>query len=295
MDKIISLIILGVMVGGIYSLIALGFVFIYKSSKILNLAHGQFLMFFAYVTYTLISQAHLPFVAAVIIVLVLSALVGVFVERFTIRPLMGQSILATIIMTFALGFIVEGIVILISKGYYASLPAFLPTGMWKLGAINISHQYLAILVLTLLLFAACMWFYQGSRAGLAMRAVAEDHITTASTGISVAQTFRLSWVIACLLAVISGLLLSSLYDVHIDLAGYGIAKGLPVILLGGLESMGGALVGGLIVGLAEMFGAGYIDPLVGGGFREVVPFILMVLILMVKPYGIFGLVKIERV
>ena len=295
MEKFLSLIILGVMVGGIYSLIALGFVFIYKSSKILNLAHGQFMMLFAYVAYILVSEVHLPFLATVIIVLVLSALVGVFVERFTIRPLMGQSILATIIMTFALGFIVQGIVILISKGIPRALPAFLPTGVWKLGVLSISHQYFTILVLTLALFAICILFYQRTRAGLAMRAVAEDHITTASTGIRVTQTFRLSWVIACLLAVAAGILLANLYDVHIDIGGYGIAKGLPVILLGGLESMGGALIGGLIVGLAEMFGAGYIDPFVGGGFREVVPFILMILILMVKPYGIFGLVKIERV
>ena len=297
MDKFLNLVVSGGFLGIVYAFIALGFVFIYKSTKVLNLSQGWLIALFAYLGFLVGDWIpSLPFPAVVVVVLIIAAFVAVGIERFVMRPLVGQPMFASVIVTLAIGFILQAIVMLTTSGYPKTLPVFLPEGVWHLGPVAVTQAYVVAAVFILLIFLACVLFYRRTRMGIALRAVAEDSIIAGTTGISVAVSFRISWIIGCLLATLAGLILGGLYStVSPDFALYGIGKGLPVILLGGLESIPGALVGGLIVGISEVLAAGYIDELMGGGVREVVPFILMLLILLFRPYGIFGEERIERV
>ena len=297
MEKLADILVSGVFLGIFYGFIALSFVFVFKSTKVLNLAGGWMMCLFPYLGYFLCQWfPSLPFPVTVVIVLVSAALVGMAVERFIMRPLIGQPILAPVIATLALAFIINGIILLFSKGYPGELPHFLPEGVWKIGPVAVSYAYVVAAIAVILLFSACILFYRRTTMGIVLRAVAEDTVVAGTTGISVTRALRFTWIVGCVLSALGGLMLAGLYGfVGNELAEYAIAKGLPVILVGGLESVPGALVGGLIVGISELLGGGYIDELVGGGFREVTPFILMLLILLIRPFGIFGEERIERI
>jgi branched-chain amino acid transport system permease protein len=284
----------GITMGALYSLIALGFVLIYKSSKILNFAQGEFVLVGGYVGLFFINQLGLPIWLGVVLLVAALALLGFVIEKLTIRPLVGQPILAIIIMTLGLSLLINGTVICITGSELGTFPQFIPTAPIKIGGAVFSQVYAWCFGIAVILVALSTYFFLHTRYGLYMRATAESHEVAQSVGIKVRSTFTLAWVIAAAIGGIGGFLLGIIMGVSGDLSEFGL-KVFPVVLLGGLESIPGAIIGGMVIGLLENVAAGYLDPLVGGGVTEVFPYIIMVIILIFKPYGLFGLTRIERI
>ncbi len=294
MTTFLQLILTGVMVGSIYSLVALGFVLIYKSSGIINVAQGQMLMVGAYVAWSLMVGLHFPVPVALLLTIVIAMLLGVLIERLALRPLIGQPILAIVMMTIALAAFLDGMTSLIWGANWQTFPDFIPRTPILIGEISLSQQHIFSFVLAMGLLALFSAFFRFTRIGLAMRATAEDHQIAQSLGVSVERVFAMAWVIAAVVSALGGILLGSINGINLSLSFLGL-KVLPVVLLGGLESIPGAIIAGPIIGVLENIASFYVDPFVGGGIREVAPFVVLVLVLMIKPYGLFGLRRIERV
>jgi branched-chain amino acid transport system permease protein len=295
MDQFLQFLVNGIMIGGIYGLVALGLVLVYKSSRVLNLAHGSFLMILAWLCWSFAEQLGLPIWLSILLVLVISVLAGLGVERFMLRPLIGQPILAVIIATLALGYLLEGVAIMAWGADTKGLPEFIPREAIWLGPVSIAQHYLWAFGIAILLFVLLYLFFRYTKMGLGMQIVSEDQQVARSLGIRVKNILAQSWAFALVIAAISGILYASLNSVNNGNALIGLTKALPVMLLGGLESLYGALIGGIIVGVFEIVVGGYMDPWVGGGFSNVAPLFLMLIILLVRPYGIFGWQRIERI
>ncbi len=295
MEMFLQFLVSGIMIGGIYGLVALGLVLVYKSSRVLNLAYGGFLMILAWLCWSFAVQLGLPIWLSILLVLAISVLAGLGVERFMLRPLIGQPILAVIIATLALGYLLEGVAIMAWGADTKGMPEFIPREPIWLGPVSIAQHYLWAFGIAILIFILLYLFFRYTKMGLGMQIVSEDQQVAQSLGIRVKNILAQSWAFALVIAAISGILYASLYSVNTGNALVGLTKALPVILLGGLESLHGALIGGIIVGIFEIVVGGYIDPLVGGGFSNVAPLFLMLIILLVRPYGIFGWQRIERI
>jgi branched-chain amino acid transport system permease protein len=294
-EFLLQLVLNGVVTGSIYSLVALGFVVIYKSTSVLNFAQGEFLMLGAYVCLSLAVQYQLPFAVAFLLTLVFSAALGILTERLILRPMIGEPVISLIMVTLGLSALLKAIVQAVWGTDLRPFPNIFPVTPVQLGPLPVSQGYLystASVAVLLLIFTL---FFKFTRAGIAMRATAFSQQVSLSMGISVKRIFALSWSIAAVVSAIGGVLLAGVRGgLDASLAFFGL-KVIPVVILGGLDSVGGAIVGGLVMGVLENLAGGYLDPLVGGGAKEVAPFIVLVLILSVKPYGLFGKVKIERV
>jgi branched-chain amino acid transport system permease protein len=285
----------GIMKGGVYALVALGVVVVYKSSKVFNLAHGAVLMLLAYFTWWLLAPTDLPLWLSLIIVGAAGVLIGLVIDRFLMRPMIGQSGLTTFILTMVLGFsVVQGIAVLLFGGDPRPMPPIFPSGRLTVGSITVQYPWLSAFVAAALMFLVFVTYFRYTRGGLAMRAVSEDPVVSQSLGIAVKRIFAISWVVGCLSAAAGGLLLCSMNPVHQDLGNFAIIRALPVVLLGGIESIPGAFVGALIIGVAEMLAITYIDPHVTG-FSLLLPFILIVVVLIIRPHGLFGLREIRRI
>jgi branched-chain amino acid transport system permease protein len=285
----------GLVVGSIYALVALGFVVIYKASSILNFAQGEFLMLGAYVCLAILGAAPVPFAAAFLLTLGFSVALGLFLERAVLRPMIGEPVISVIMLTLGLSAILKAIV----QGVWGTdtkpFPQVFPSEPIHLGPFPVSQGYLWSVACVSVLLILFTIFFKYTREGIAMRAVAFSQQTALSMGISVKRIFALSWSIAAVVSAVGGILLGAVRGgVDGSLAFFGL-KVVPVAILGGLDSVLGAIVGGLVIGVLENLSGGYLDPLFGGGVKEVAPFVVLVLILMVKPYGLFGKVKIERV
>jgi len=295
MDMFLQFLANGIMIGGIYGLVALGLVLIYKSSRVLNLAHGFFFMILAWLCWSFAEQLGLPIWLSIVSVLAVSVVAGLGVERFILRPLIGQPILAIIIVTLALGYFLEGVATMAWGADTKGMPKFIPEEAFWLGPVSIAQHYVFAFGTAIVLFILLLLFFKYTKWGLGMQIVSEDQQVAQSLGISVKNVFAQTWAFALVIAAISGILWASLHAVSNLNALIVLNKALPVMLLGGMESLPGALIGGLIVGVFECVGAGYIDPLVGGGASDVIPLILMLFILLIRPHGIFGWKRIERI
>jgi branched-chain amino acid transport system permease protein len=294
MAVFLQLLFSGLMTGGVYALVALGFVVVWKSTSVFNFAQGEILMVSAYICWALLVQVGLPLWLTFVITFAVAAALGLIVERFALRPMIGQPLLAAMMITLALIAVLDGLVTIIWGSRQEVLPDFFPREPLHLGTIMISQQLLVAFVIAIALFFAFVLFFQRSRYGLAMRATAEDHQVTRSMGIRVSTSFAIAWVVACIVAAVGGILLGSVNGVNMNLGFLGL-KAFPVVILGGLDSIPGAIIAGLIVGVLEKLATGYIDPIVGGGFAEIFPFIVLLIVLLVKPYGLFGQQRIERI
>jgi branched-chain amino acid transport system permease protein len=291
----------GFLTGGIYSLVALGLVLIYKSSQIFNFAQGHLLMFSAFITWGLMVQMGWSMWVALLGGVAVAVLLGLLIERLALRPLIGQPILATIMMTLALSQIIQGVTILVFGGarqvfpeIFPLKPVIIPLGgdvrivlkvalMWGFGLAMAGVAIFAI-------------FFRFTRAGLAMRTAAEDHQLAQSVGLNVRRIFAAAWAIAGVIGLAGGVLVGSISGVEPSLAGIGF-KAFPAVLFGGLESIPGAVIGGLIIGV--------IESLVGGlpanqairatNPAEIAPYVILLLVLLFRPDGLFGLKRIERI
>ena len=294
MEFFLQLLLNGLVVGSIYSLVAIGFVIIFKASGVLNFAQGEFLLLGAYV-FLAISSAHAPIYAALLLTLAFSAILGILLERLVLRPLIGEPIISVIMVTLGLSSVLRAIV----QGFWGTdtrpLPSVFSLEPILLGPLPIARGYLYGAACVAVLLVVLTLFFKYSRPGVAMRATADSQQVALSMGISVRRIFALSWSIAAVVSAVGGILLATMRGgVDGSLAILGL-KVLPAVIVGGLDSIGGAILGGLIIGILENLSGGYLDPVFGGGVKEVAPFVALVLILMVRPYGLFGKVRIERV
>jgi branched-chain amino acid transport system permease protein len=292
MEYFLQLLIQGLSVGFLYSLAALGFVMIFKSSSVLNLAHGEIMAIGAFIFLVLSSWARLPIPIAFLLTLLGSFALGFIIERLFLRPLIGEALIYVIMLTVGLAAMFKGLMLFIFGGNLFNYPDFLPDYLsihW--GNIYIPPVYVASLMIGLVFLVIFGLFFKYSSQGIYMRSVADNQTAALSLGVHVRRVFALSWAIAALVSAMSGIILGIMNGINVhDLSHMGL-KVFPVVILGGLESIAGALIGGIIIGLLETFTGGYIS----SALREVVPYIALVLILLVKPYGLFGLVEIERV
>jgi len=294
MTNFLQLFLLGLLEGGLYAMVAAAIVLVYKSSHVVSLAHGQLMAYGALAFWFTLTVLKMPLVLSILIALVCLAVFGWLIERIAMRPLIGQPLFAAFLTTFALFLVGDGIFQLILKGKAFSFAAYLPSGMISVIGVPLPITQVVSFGVCLLLFLGLAIFFQRTKAGLGMRATAEDHQLAQSTGISVRAVFSLIWMISAVVATIAGISLANVMDIYYTLPLIGI-KGLTVALVGGLESLPGALLAGLLLGVLENVSAGYLDPLVGGGVKEVAAYVLLLFILLVKPYGLMGLVRIERI
>src|ERR687888_1935828 len=296
MDFFLQLVVNGIVVGSIYALVALGFVVIYKSSSILNFAQGEFLMLGAYVCLSIMTgSAPVPFWAAFLLTLGFSVALGLVLERVALRPMIGEPVVSVIMLTLGLSAILKAIVQGIWGTDTRPFPQVFPSEPVHLGPFPVSQGYLWSVACVSALLVAFALFFKYARAGIAMRATAFSQQVALSMGISVRRIFALSWSIAAVVSAAGCVPVgAALGGGDRSLAVLGL-KVLPVVIVGGLDSVGGAILGGLLIGVLENLSGGYLDPVFGGGVKEVAPFVALVLILMIRPYGFFGKVRIERV
>ncbi len=284
----------GIAVGCLYALIALGFVLIIKATDILNFAHGEILMISALLCYFLMAKYHFSFLAAALITVVIAAILGVLTERLVLRPMLGEPIFAVVMITIGLSIFLRSMAgILFGHDNYV-FPSPFPKEPIHLAGVTLSMTQIWVMICTALLVIIFFIFFKYSRTGLAMRGTANNQETALLMGISTKRVFAMVWGIAFVTAAIAGIFLANVMVVNIGLTFTAISA-FPAIILGGLESIPGAIIGGLAIGVIENLAGGYLDQMIGGGVKDVTPFVVLFLILMFKPYGLFGKKEIERV
>ncbi len=292
MEFFLQLLIQGLSVGFLYALAALGFVMIFKSSSVLNFAHGELLAIGAFIFLAFSVWWKLPIYLSFLLTLVGTFALGFVIERLFLRPLIGEALIEVIMLTVGLAAMFKGLLLVIFGGNLFSYPDFLPAGLTiRWGAINIPPVYVASFIIGIIFLSIFGFFFKYSSQGIYMRSVADNQPAALSLGVHVRRVFAMSWAIAALVCAISGVILGIMNGINVhDISVLGL-KVFPVVILGGLESIGGAIIGGLIIGILETFTGGYVST----SLKEVIPYIVLVFILLVKPYGLFGLVEIERV
>lgn len=290
MDLFLQLTLSGLTTGAIYALVALGFVLIYKSSDVINFAQGELLLVGAYVTYFFVAQMGLNWPLGVFLALAVAVLIGVIIERLVLRPMIGEPIISVIMVTIGLASLMRAIVLAIWSPIPRSFPSFIPSGTVDVFGLMVSADRLWAIGLAVAMLGIFTIFFRRSPEGIAMRAVADDQQAALSMGISVQRIFAIAWSISAVTATIAGMLLANIVGVSGSISALGL-RVFPVVILGGLDSIPGAIIGGIIIGLLEAWTGGYI----GHGLNQVISFVVLILILMVRPYGLFGKEIIERV
>lgn len=284
----------GLMIGSMYALVALGFVLIYKATSVVNFAQGELVMFGGYIAAAMLSFYHLPLVVALPVLLVSMIILGFAVERGVLRPLVGQNVISVVMVTIGLAQVFQGLAAMVwgAQTINIALPIRLePYQIWE---VFVSPINLVAAVISGVFLVGFAYFFRKSRMGVAMRAVANDQQAAMAVGINVRFVFAVSWAIAGLAAGVGGVVWGNMLGVDTHLALVGL-KVFPAVILGGLDSVPGAVVGGLLIGATESVAAGYVDPYVGGGTKDFFPYVLMIVALLIRPYGFFGREIIERV
>jgi branched-chain amino acid transport system permease protein len=291
MSAILEHLVIGIAVGAVYSIVALGFVLIYKATGIFNLAQGSLLCLGAYICYVFSITVGLPFYLAVILTLLVAFVLGLLIEVIFLRRMIGQPQLAILMLTIGIYLMVRGIVLIVWGVYSKSFPQYLPTQSVTLLGASILPVFIVALIAAAVLFTVFILFFKYTSIGVAMRATQDNQQVAQSVGISVKRVFGVSWAISSLTAAAGGIIVGTILSVGYSLDDFGF-KVLPAVILGGLESIPGALIGGLVLGVAEHFGGAYIRLI---GIEDVIPFIILLVLLLIRPYGIFGLKRIERI
>jgi branched-chain amino acid transport system permease protein len=295
MTFFLQLVITGFAQGMVYALIAIGFVIILKCSEVFNIAQGHFVLIGGYLGWTFLVPLGLPAWAALLAAIAVAIIMGLLIERLMLRPMVGQPVLAVVMMTIALSTVLGGLATLLWGAEYKAYHGLLPTITMKVGDISIPSESLIGLIVSIICVGLLMLLFRYTKIGLAMRATAEDLQVVQSVGIKATTVYAASWIIASVVGVIGGILLGGVSGANMDLALIGL-KAFAVVLLGGVNSIGGAILAGIILGMLENVAAGYLDPLLpGGGLAQVFPFFIMIIVLVFRPHGLFGLAHIERV
>jgi len=292
MTEIAQLLISGAAIGCIYALIALGFVLIYKATEVVNFAQGDVMMLGAFVAFSFSSILDLGFWAALPLSLMVMALFGAVFDRFLLRPIIGMPTFSAVMVTLAAGFAMRGIASMV-PGWGTdthSLKAPWSDDVIRLGEVVVSTDHLAILVVTALLCLLLYLFFKGTRVGIAMQAASQNQLAAYYMGIPVRRINSLIWSIAAAVAALAAVLLAPITFVHNNMGFIGI-KAFPAAVVGGFGSIPGAIVGGLVIGWVEAFAGFYLPE----GFKDIAAYIVVLLVLMLRPSGIFGQMRRKKV
>src|SRR5712691_3626349 len=279
----IALVTNGLMIGLMYALIALGFVLVYKATDAINFAQGEFVMFAAFIAAAGAYLADLPFWLCALVSIACMIGFGFGLERVVLRPLIGRPVVAVIMATIGIAALLRGFATLVFGAGTRAIVMPVSDEPIYLGPITLPPVQLVSAAISLVFLAAFTWFFLRTRMGVAMRAVADSHQVAMAMGINVPRYFALAWAMAGIVSALGGVVWGAMLGVDNQLALVGL-KVFPVVILGGLDSV----IGGLIVGVVENLAAGYLDPYVGGGTKDFVPYVLMIIVLMIRPYGLFG-------
>lgn len=290
-----QLLVNGIIVGALYGVVAMSFVLIYKASQVVNFAQGEFLLIGAWVCWWMLTTFQIPFVWGFLFTLVFMMIFGILLQIVVLRPMIGEPIISVIMVTIGLSIFFQALMKWMFGVFAKPFPPVFRAETMSVLGLQVQTAYLASLGVSLLIMAGFGWFFKFSRTGLAMRATAFDQQAAQSLGISVRRVFAMSWAISAMVSAVAGVVVGIVNGVSSALSFFGI-KVFPAVILGGLDSVVGAVIGGLIIGLLENF-AHYVDSqyLNWGNMYEIAPFYVLIIILMIKPYGLFGTKDIERV
>ena len=284
----------GIMIGGIYALVALGWVLIYKCSGVLNLAMGELTLIGAYVSLSFYSMG-VPFLLSLLFSLIIGFVLGVLTERIFLDKLIGEPVLAVIMVTVGLSFFFKGVVELIwGTDTRVFTPPVFSMEAIRIGPLYIGEVYLYSFLAAIVLLIIFVSFFKYTRWGLAMQATADDEMAALSLGVSARFVYAAAWSIAFMAAGVGGTLLGNINGLNISV-GFLSLLVLPAVVLGGLNSVPGAIAGGIIIGILQNFSGAYLDRYFPGGIKEIAPFVFMEVFLLFKPYGLWGWERIERV
>lgn len=290
MQNFLQLLVGGIASGSVYGLVALGFVLVYKATDVFNFAHGDFMTVGAYLLVALVVGVHLPFAAAFAFVLLFAAAMGFVVQFVVIRPMLGQPLLAIVMVTIGISLILRALVLLVYGSGERVLPTPIPRHTFIVEGVRISSLDLTIMATSTVCVLVFALFFRFTNIGLAMRATAEHHTAAVLSGIDANRVFGAAWAIGTTLAAIGGTFMANIQVVGLSLGDVGLLS-FPAAVIGGLQSIPGAIVGGLIVGILEKLGEGYISEQA----KDVVVYLGLLVMLLVRPYGLFGQRDILRV
>jgi branched-chain amino acid transport system permease protein len=280
----------GLALGSIYGLVALGFVVVFKATDVFNFAQGMFVVCGAYLAVTGISLLHLPFAMTIVFMVLGAALLGVIIHMCLIQPLAGQPMLAVIMVTIAISIVLRALIEIMFGAQGRTLDTPLPNGVFQFGELRISQLHLTAALVSWACMALFGAFFKFTSVGLLMRATADGHEAAIVSGVNVNVMNRLAWAIGCVLAAVGGLFLGQLQIASTELEAIGLLA-LPAVVIGGMQSIPGAIVGGLLVGLIEQLAASYISP----KSSDIVIYVLLLVILLLRPWGLFGQRELGRV
>ncbi len=299
---LLEMIVMGLAAGTIYGVMALSFVLIYRVGKIVNIAVGDMVLLGAYLIFAfsglaLVQNPVINLILGLVLASIFGLVIAVGTERFLMRPLYGQSILSLIMMTVALGMILRGATIVkwgtVLRVFPGQHEVFPPIPL-SIGPIEIPYVYLWSIAGAILIFGSFLYLFRKTLFGFAMRAVSLDPEAAATHGISIKKIYTYTWMIAYVAAFLAGLVLGAINGITVIVSYLGLARALPAALIGGLDSPGGAMLGGLLLGLIEHTVGTILNAYIPG-IRDIIPYIVLLIVLLVKPYGLFGTVRIERV
>ncbi len=295
MDYFAGLLINGILVGAIYSMVALGFVLIYKASKVLNFAQGELLMIGAYFCLELVIRLQTGIVAAFLLTLVLMSVMAVLIERLILRRMMHAPVMSVVMVTIGLGIMLRSVVLMVWGPITIHFPSFITDVPFDLGFVRVSVIYIygfLICVAFMLFFGL---FFRYTRTGLVMRATASSQVAARSVGVPLHQVFALAWVVAAIVSAAGGVITGAIAGLTPDLSAYGV-RVFPAVILGGLDSIVGTTIAGVLIGVMEELGGGYLRDWTGlSGLGPVIPFFVLIVVLWIRPHGLMGSKQIERI
>lgn len=290
MEYFLFLVSSGLVMGATYGLVGMGFAIIYKATGIVNFAQGELLMLTAYIAFSIATSLSISLIPLMIVTIPIAMVIGIVLERVFIRPMLGEPLFSIVMVTIGLAVVLRGVTIMIWGPDPHEFPTGLSSEVVHIGPVPFYQVQLYGLGTLAVLTAAAWAFFRFTRLGIAMRAVAANEGAAMLMGIEVSRIHMIAWAFAAAVAALAGILFASMFKLGPTIWFEGL-RSFPAVILGGLDSVLGAALGGLIVGLIENLAQGYL----GQGLREIAGFVVIVVILMLRPYGLFGAREIERV
>ncbi|AKH19399.1 branched-chain amino acid ABC transporter permease [Sedimenticola thiotaurini] len=290
-----QLLVNGAIIGTLYGVVAMCFVLIYKSTQVVNFAQGEFLLIGAWVCWALLVKFNLPFWIGFPVTLLFMMVFGIVLQVVVLRPMIGEPVISVIMLTIGLSIFFQAAMGWMFGVFAEPYPQIFENEAMNILGLQVQTAYIMSLIISVIIMVGFYYFFKYSRMGLAMRATAFDQQVAQSLGISVKQVFAMAWAISAMVSALAGVVVGMVNGVSSALSFFGI-KVFPAVILGGLDSIVGAIVGGLIIGILENL-AEFVDSqwLNLGNLYTVAPFYILVIILMIKPYGLFGTKDIERI
>ena len=290
----VALVVDGVLAGAIYALIALAFVVVYKASRLMNFALGEWIMLAAGLVAVGLNAAGVSLVPALLGASAGMIVVALLLNRVVLRPLVGRPLISLIMVTFGLGAFLRGTTTMALEGIPRRIVLPLPSAPLEISGLFVPTERLAAAAVAVVAIVIVASAFRWSRTGIALRAIADDQQAAMAMGIDVSHHLTLTWAVAGVLAVLAGTLWTAVAGAGLGLVLVGL-KVFPVVVIGGLDSIPGTIVAAVVIGVLESLSAGYLDPLLGAGFNTVAPYVALVAMLFARPYGLFGRADVARV